>query len=224
MARVAGESTQLSHNKTPKERFMSTAQAKTALQKQTAPMSFRPLQDEAKTRPTARVHARRTVKPKSATNNSIWVAKGGTVTIRNADYLSLYKEDPLAQVRLVKQGVAPKVIDGLAGGMNVSRDKLLDTLGLKRETIRRRTRENQALSAEESSRVLGISRLIGQVQAIVEASGNPEGFDAAVWVGKWLDQHLPALGGQRPAELMDTAEGQAVVASMILRSQGGAYA
>ena len=203
---------------------MSTTQAKTALQKQTAPISFRPLQDEAKTRPAARVHARRTVKPKSATNNSIWVAKGGTVTIRNADYLSLYKEDPLAQVRLVKQGVAPKVIDGLAGGMNVSRDKLLDTLGLKRETIRRRTLKDEALSTEESSRVLGIGRLIGQVQAIVEASGNPEGFDAAAWVGNWLDRPLPALGGQRPAELMDTAEGQAVVASMILRSQSGAYA
>ena len=203
---------------------MSTIQAKAASPKRTPPLSLSLSEDATKLKPVARRPLSGTVKPKATQVNSIWVTKGRPVTIQNADYLSLYKEDPLAQVRLVKQGVAPKVIDGLAGGMNVSRDKLLDTLGLKRETIRRRTLKDEALSTEESSRVLGIGRLIGQVQAIVEASGNPEGFDAAAWVGNWLDRPLPALGGQRPAELMDTAEGQAVVASMILRSQSGAYA
>jgi len=39
------------------------------------------------------------------------------------------------------------------------------------------------------------ARLIGQVQAMVEQSGNPEGFDAAHWLGAWLDEPLPALGG-----------------------------
>lgn len=203
---------------------MSTAHAKAIAQKRTAPMSFSPSEEGAKTRRASRGPVIRTVKPKSSLENSIWVTKGHAVTIRNADYLSLFREDLLAQVGLLKQGVAPKVIDGLADGMNMSKDKLLDTLGLKRETIRRRTQENQALSTEESSRVLGIGRLIGQVQSIVEASGNPVGFDAAAWVGNWLDRPLPALGGQRPAELMDTAEGQTVVANMILRSQGGAYA
>jgi putative toxin-antitoxin system antitoxin component (TIGR02293 family) len=203
---------------------MSTTQAKAALSKRTAPTAFPPANDGMPMTHTAYGHISRTVKPKAAKDNSIWVTKGRPVTIKVSDYVSLFREDPLAQVGLVKQGVAPKVIDGLAAGMNVSRDKLLDTLGLKRETIRRRTLKDEALSTEESSRVLGISRLIGQVQAIVEASGNPEGFDAAAWVGTWLDRPLPALGGQRPAELMDTAEGQAVVANMILRSQSGAYA
>ena len=203
---------------------MSTIQAKAASPKRTAPLSFSRSEDATKRKPVVRRPISGTVKPKATQVNSIWVTKGRPVTLRNADYLSLFWEDALAQVGLIKQGVAPKVIDGLAGGMKVSRDKLLDTLGLKRETIRRRTLKDEALSTEESSRVLGIGRLIGQVQAIVEASGNPEGFDAAAWVGNWLDRPLPALGGQRPAELMDTAEGQAVVASMILRSQGGAYA
>ncbi|WP_371437542.1 antitoxin Xre/MbcA/ParS toxin-binding domain-containing protein [Polaromonas sp.] len=201
---------------------MSTPHAKVASQKRSKPMP--PLADVTKSKPAGRVRSADSVKLKAADNISIWVSKGRTVTIRNADYLSLFMEDALAHVGLVKQGVAPNVIDGLAGGMNVSKDKLLATLGLRRETIRRRAKENQALSAEESSRVLGVSRLIGQVQAIVEASGNPDGFDAAAWVGTWLDRPLPALGGQRPAELMDTAEGQAVVANMILRSQSGAYA
>ncbi len=203
---------------------MSTTPAKATSRKRSAPLAFAAARADANARPAKRMRSGGAAQLPSANSTSIWIEKSRTVTLRNADYLSLFREDPLAQVGLVKLGVAPTVIDGLAGGMNVSRDKLLATLGLKRETIRRRAKENQALSTEESSRVLGISRLIGQVQAMVEASGNPDGFDAAAWVGKWLDQPLPALGHQRPAALMDTAEGQAVVANMVLRSQSSAYA
>ena len=33
----------------------------------------------------------------------------------------------------------------------------------------------------------------------------------------------PALGGQRPAELMDTPEGQGIVFQLVARMQSGAY-
>ncbi|MCY1243257.1 hypothetical protein D9M72_562650 [compost metagenome] len=59
---------------------------------------------------------------------------------------------------------------------------------------------------------------------MVETSGNPDGFDAAAWMAQWLDQPLPALGERRPAELMDTAEGQAIVSNMLSRAQSGGYA
>jgi uncharacterized protein (DUF2384 family) len=35
---------------------------------------------------------------------------------------------------------------------------------------------------------------------------------------------MPALQGRRPAEFMDTAEGQAIVANLLQRAQSGAYA
>jgi len=72
--------------------------------------------------------------------------------------------------------------------------------------------------------VLGMGRLVGQVQRMVEESGRPEGFDAAAWVARWMERPVPALAGRRPAELMDTAEGQALVANVLARAQSGAYA
>lgn len=66
-------------------------------------------------------------------------------------------------------------------------------------------------------------RWVGQVQAMVEESGIPEGFDAAAWLATWLEQPLPALDAKRPAELMDTAEGQSIVAQILSRAQSGAY-
>lgn len=75
----------------------------------------------------------------------------------------------------------------------------------------------------EEARASGIASLIAQVQTMVEDSGNPEGFDAAKWVGRWIDRALPALGGQRPAELMDTPDGRALVSNIVACMQSGAY-
>ena len=60
---------------------------------------------------------------------------------------------------------------------------------------------------------MAIARLIAQADAIVQESGNSEGFDAARWVAAWLDEPHPALGRRRPSELMDTEAGRALVAS-----------
>ena len=38
-----------------------------------------------------------------------------------------------------------------------------------------------------------------------------QGFDAARWLGQWLDRPQPSLGGRRPAELIDTPTGIEVV-------------
>lgn len=69
----------------------------------------------------------------------------------------------------------------------------------------------------------GIANLISQVQTMIKESGRPQGFNAAEWVAQWIDRPLPALGGQRPAELMGTAEGRALVSEIVARMQTGAY-
>ncbi|WP_368664723.1 antitoxin Xre/MbcA/ParS toxin-binding domain-containing protein [Zoogloea sp. LCSB751] len=42
---------------------------------------------------------------------------------------------------------------------------------------------------------------------MVNDSRDPKDFDAARWVGEWLEPPAPALGGGRPAEYMDTLTG-----------------
>jgi uncharacterized protein (DUF2384 family) len=59
---------------------------------------------------------------------------------------------------------------------------------------------------------------------MVEESGNPEGFDAQNWVSHWLREPVPALGGERPVDLLDTMEGQALVSETLARMQSGSYA
>jgi putative toxin-antitoxin system antitoxin component (TIGR02293 family) len=90
--------------------------------------------------------------------------------------------------------------------------------------VDRKVRVNKRLNLDESERVMGIARLVGQAQSLVQESGGPPDFDPARWLADWLDRPLPALGGQRPAELMDTAEGRALVSDLLAQQQSGAYA
>ena len=117
-----------------------------------------------------------------------------------------------------------RALVSVAQRMGITKERLFTTLGLPRATVDRKVRESKILTPVESSRVLGLARLVGQVQTLVEQSGDSEGFDAAQWVANWLEEPMPALQGRRPAEFMDTAEGQAIVANLVQRAQSGAYA
>jgi putative toxin-antitoxin system antitoxin component (TIGR02293 family) len=100
----------------------------------------------------------------------------------------------------------------------------LKALNLSPATVNKKAKEGGRLSAEESERVVGFAKLLGQVEAMVEESGDPTNFDAAAWLTRWLTEPLPAFGGVRPADLVDTMEGQALMSAALARMQSGAYA
>lgn len=143
---------------------------------------------------------------------------------RRMPFAALYDVDPIERVAIVKEGLPAGLLPVLAEDMSISKEQLYTTIGVARATVDRKIRQQSLLSQDESERVMGIARLVGQVDEIVRTSGDPEGFDAAKWVAAWLDRPQAALGGKRPAELMDTAEGRGIVSGLVAQMQSGAYA
>ena len=139
-------------------------------------------------------------------------------------FVDVFRAEPLTRVKMIKEGLPADFLDQLSRRMNMPKERLLPALGIARATASRRVREAKPLSSDDSERALGMARLVGQVQAMVDESGDPQGFDAAHWLAQWLEAPLPALSGQCPAELMDTAEGQAIVSNLLARMQSGTYA
>jgi putative toxin-antitoxin system antitoxin component (TIGR02293 family) len=139
-------------------------------------------------------------------------------------FAQVYSVDPAVRIEAIKRGVNADDFARIARSMDRSKEQLGKTLGLSVTTVDRKAKAGETLSPEQGERLVGIARLIGQVQAMVERSGNPEGFDAARWLGRWLDEPLPALGGERPGDLMDTAEGRGLVSNLLSMAQSGAYA
>jgi putative toxin-antitoxin system antitoxin component (TIGR02293 family) len=145
-------------------------------------------------------------------------------TQSNEMFLGIYRTEPATRIKLIKAGVSPKVFVALAKSMGRCKADLARTLGLSATTIGRKVKLGEKLSGDQGERVVGMAKLIGQVQAMVEESGDPTDFDAAQWVAGWLDTPAPALGGHHPAEYMDTAEGRGLVSQMLAMMQSGTYA
>jgi putative toxin-antitoxin system antitoxin component (TIGR02293 family) len=141
-----------------------------------------------------------------------------------AVFRKIHDMPALDRIRLVKSGVPARWFVRVAERMAMPKDKLYRMMGVPKATLTRKERLDLRLDMGESERALAAMALWGQVESIVAESGEPRGFDGADWTARWLERPQPALGGRRPAELMDTADGRMLVSDLVARMQSSAYA
>jgi len=174
-------------------------------------------------RPAPRAAAKPAAMPEAKIATDKVTALGLTPTVQTRQFVAWYKMDFAEKIHLIRSGVPARRVGELSSAMGMPKEALMDSLGLSRATINRKVQREQALSPEESERVMGMHALIGQVQAMIDTESAPE-FDAAKWLANWLAAPLPALGGATPASFMDTVEGQRHVGNLLEMAQSGAYA
>lgn len=131
---------------------------------------------------------------------------------------------PDDRIDVLRSGFPAGVVAQLAGRMGWTKERAIDALKLKRSTVLRKIKEARRLDTPDSERLMAVMDMIAQVERMVTRSGEPEGFDAALWLAGWLDAPCPALGGQRPSDYLDTNEGIQVVRGVLARMESGAYA
>ena len=139
-------------------------------------------------------------------------------------YVELFRASPLERIEIIRGGVPANEAKRMMAELAIGQGAALKALNLSQATVNKKAKQNQTLSPDESERVIGVAKLVGQLQAMIEESGEPEGFDPAAWISRWLVEPLPAFGGARPVDLMDTMEGQGLVSTALARLQSGAYA
>jgi len=76
-----------------------------------------------------------------------------------------------------------------------------------------------------AARKLALVRLLGIAKEMAQNSDAPEarGFDSARWLGHWIERPQPALGGRKPAEMMDTPTGLEAVCKALGAIGSGVY-
>jgi putative toxin-antitoxin system antitoxin component (TIGR02293 family) len=139
-------------------------------------------------------------------------------------YVDVYRAAPLVRIGMIKGGIPAAQAKRVFSELSIAQGAAFGALNLSAATVNRKAARDGRLSSDESERVVGMAKLIGQLQTIVAESGDPEGFDAVAWMSRWLQEPLPALGGNRPVDLLDTMEGQALVGGAIAKLQSAAYA
>ncbi|ESQ91350.1 hypothetical protein ABAC460_07220 [Asticcacaulis sp. AC460] len=153
--------------------------------------------------------------PAAAKTQTDWKAADGTAM--------LFRTSALERDSFAREGVPVAYVDNLADRLGESRSKLYVLLRIPRATAARKKSADQRLNLDSSDRVIGFAKLIGQVETIIQESGDPEGFDAAQWLKGWISRPLPALGNRMPQEFMDTSDGREMISQILARSQSGAF-
>lgn len=143
------------------------------------------------------------------------------------NFRALYHTTPVDRIDLIRSGVNAADFKSFVSRLDIQQEKVFTMLDIATATVNRKASRNESLSREDSEKIVGMAKLIGQVEAMLEESGDPEltqDFDAARWLAHWMEEPVPALGGATPADYMDTIEGQEMISRLLATMQTGAYA
>lgn len=132
---------------------------------------------------------------------------------------------PMQIVEIERTGIAGSFIKDLSRRMEIPSSRIFSILGIPKATAEKKAAAGEMVTGSGGQAAIGIVKLLGMAQEIVANSAAPEakGFDAAKWLGQWIERPQPALGGRKPADLLDTPTGIEVVARLLGSIESGSY-
>jgi len=177
----------------------------------------------AKRAPAKRVRtaaARCEPKPESADVIAYRSTKGVDDYIRQ-----VARATPLQLVEIERQGVLGSFIKDLSKRMEIPSSRIFTILGVPKATAEKKAAAGERVEGSGGQAAIGMVRLVGMAQEIVANSTAREArtFDATKWLGQWIERPQSALGGRKPAELLDTPTGTELVARLLGSIESGAY-
>ena len=148
-------------------------------------------------------------------------AKGGV----DAYVRALAQAEPTQLMQVEREGVAGTFVKDLAASLGIAASRLFVILGLPKATVEKKAAAGLRVAGSGGQAAIGMVRLLATAQRILSDSTSPQArdFDAAKWLGRWIEQPQPALGGHRPSDMLDTPTGMMVVARLLGSLESGAY-
>jgi uncharacterized protein (DUF2384 family) len=132
---------------------------------------------------------------------------------------------PIELVETERAGVSALFLKDLSNRIGLPAIRVYRMLGVPKATAAKKFSSNALISGSGGQSAIGLAKLISAAQEIVANSTAPEAekFDAAKWLGKWLERSQPSLGGRTPGELLDTPTGIDIVMRLLRSLESGAY-
>ncbi len=131
---------------------------------------------------------------------------------------------PMQLVDLERQGVVGSLVKDLSKRMDVPASRMFTILGVPKATAEKKAAAGEVIAGSGGQAAIGMVRLLGLAQEMVANSkaARARGYDAAKWLGLWIERPQPVLGGRKPAELIDTPTGVEIVARLLGSIESGA--
>jgi len=131
---------------------------------------------------------------------------------RSGDSVGKLYETDLQAARIIQAGLPFKAVNVFQKRSGLTLERIKQAARLSEGSLSRRKRSG-TLSQDESERMLRLSRIFELARALFE--GDPEE------ARRWLETPIPALGNQRPLDLVQTEPGAREVEDLIGRIEHG---
>lgn len=147
------------------------------------------------------------------------------VTKLHAFRVALRSAELRDRVALEREGVPVDVVRDLLTRTGVKAETLQRAIGVQRVVPDTKTQGKRRIGGAPGYAIVGIIELINAVEEMVrrDPAEGAESFDAERWVGHWIQMTIPALAGQRPIDLMDTAVGREAVMRVLAADREGVF-
>jgi uncharacterized protein (DUF2384 family) len=115
--------------------------------------------------------------------------------------ITVYRASPLERIDMIRRGIPASEVKRIFADLSIGQGAGFKALNLSTATVNKKARRGDTLSPEESERIVGFAKLVGQLEAMIQDSGDPANFDGGAWM-----------------------EGQGLVSAALAKIQSGAYA
>ena len=137
----------------------------------------------------------------------------------------LAEATPMELVEVERHGVKGRFVKDLSRQIEIPAVRLYEILGVPKATVEKRSTEGTEITGAGGQAAVAMARLLAQAREMAGHSLSPQAksFDAARWLGQWIERAQPALGGRKPAELIATPTGAEMVSRLLGAIESGAY-
>lgn len=129
------------------------------------------------------------------------------------------------RVKLERQGVPSLVVKDFISRSGVTARTIQEAAGIPKATFTKKLRGKTLIGGTAAHSLMGMFDLVNAIEDMVrrDPAAGAESFNAEEWVGEWIQKPIPALGGQRPADLWDTPAGREAVLRVVGAAREGVF-
>ena len=132
---------------------------------------------------------------------------------------------PIEIIAIERQGVPVTFINDLSKRMELPTSRMFNILGVSNAVLWKKVATRGSIDGCAGQSAVRMIKLLGIAKTIISNStaAAAKKFDSARWLGQWIEQPQPALGGRKPADLIDTPMGIAIIERLLGSIESGAY-
>ena len=129
--------------------------------------------------------------------------------------------DPIALIERQRQGTPAKDAESLRKSLGMQVPEFTKVLGIKVATYKKKAADKSTLTGSYGYAVTDVEAILAKARELLPK--REKNFDVAKWFAEWIKLPQPSLGGLKPAELLDTPAGRALVLRVVGAMGSGVY-